>query len=371
MFTATSDITLLPLKTVLLKVPVLPPVRSSTSLTLTQGLPRRLNLCLCTPQPRPAAPHPHTLLPATILSHVTTPPPLLLITEWTVWPYPARQTIPKGQVGHLQVQRRWTEVGVKSRLPHRPAVYRRGLKGAQTARSLTSPNPVWETKEDSLPETGRRTGYILTGGETRKDTTGTRVRSVMVIAASTGGTISITTIPAPTESALLTVAHTGTGSRVIIESGLSTTPGTGTVTSIPTTTATGPGRNGAVSGGATIIPTTEALRVIGSGRRSTETSGWWRKRPVARRRMTTRQRIRLPRPPRCLKRSLTRRVRLRTPPWPCQNLLQTGRIPTVRGRPTISAWRERAAMMPITLRNTKGAKKRSWGTESDTETVGE
>uniref|UniRef100_H3D5R4 Ubiquitin carboxyl-terminal hydrolase n=1 Tax=Tetraodon nigroviridis TaxID=99883 RepID=H3D5R4_TETNG len=90
----------------------------------------------------------------------------------------------------------------------------------------------------------------------------------MVIAASTGGTISITTIPAPTESALLTVAHTGTGSRVIIESGLSTTPGTGTVTSIPTTTATGPGRNGAVSGGATIIPTTEALRSVFSGLQS-------------------------------------------------------------------------------------------------------
>lgn len=162
---------------------------------------------------------------------------------------------------------------MKSWLPHRLVVDQQGLKGVQTVRSLTSRNHVQETVKDSLPETGKRTGYILTGGETRKDTTGTGVRSVMVIAVSTDGTINITTILAPTETALLTVAHTGTGSLVIIGNGLSTTPGTGTVTSIPTTTATGPERNGAVSGGHTIIPTMEGLRVIGSGKRSTENSG--------------------------------------------------------------------------------------------------
>lgn len=162
---------------------------------------------------------------------------------------------------------------MKSRLPHRPVVYQQGLKGVQTVKSLTSRNPVQETVKVSLPETGKRTGYVLTGGGTRKDTTGTRVWNAMAIGASTDGTISITTILAPTETALLTLAHTGNGSLVIIGNGLSTTPETGTATSIPTTTATGLERNGAVSGGGTIIPTTEGLRVIGSGKRSTENSG--------------------------------------------------------------------------------------------------
>lgn len=95
----------------------------------------------------------------------------------------------------------------------------------------------------------------------------------MVIVIGTDGTINITTILALTETALLTDAHTGTGSLVIIGNTLSTTPGIATVTSVPNTTATGREKNGAVSGGGTLIPTPKGLRVIGSGKRSTENSG--------------------------------------------------------------------------------------------------
>lgn len=94
---------------------------------------------------------------------------------------------------------------------------------------------------------------------------------MMVIAIGTDGTFNITTILTLTETALPTVAHTGTGSLVITGNGLFTTPGI--VTSIPTTTATGRERNGAVSGGGTLIPTAKGLRVIGSGKRTTENSG--------------------------------------------------------------------------------------------------
>lgn len=95
----------------------------------------------------------------------------------------------------------------------------------------------------------------------------------MAIAIGTDGTINITTILALTETAPLTHAHTGTGSLVIIGNALPTTPGIGTVTSIPNTTATGREKNGAVSGGGTLIPTAKGLRVVGSGKRSTENSG--------------------------------------------------------------------------------------------------
>lgn len=162
---------------------------------------------------------------------------------------------------------------MKSWFPPRPVVHQQGLKGVQTVKSPTSRNPVQESVKVCLPETGKRTGYILTEGETKKDTTGTRVWNAMVIAASTDGTICVTTILALTETALLTVAHTETGIPVIIGNGLPTTTETGTVISIPTTTVTGLERNGAMSGGGTIIPATEALRVIGSGKRSTENSG--------------------------------------------------------------------------------------------------
>lgn len=164
---------------------------------------------------------------------------------------------------------------MKSWLPHRPVVYQQGLKGVQTVKkSPTSPNPVQESVKASLPETGKRTSYILTEGETKKGTTETRVWNAMVIAASPDGTICVPAILALTETALLTVAPTETGILVIIGNGLPTTPETGTAISIPTTTVTGLERNGAVSGGATIIiPATKALRVIGSGKRSTENSG--------------------------------------------------------------------------------------------------
>lgn len=160
---------------------------------------------------------------------------------------------------------------MKCWLPPTTVVYQQGLKGVQTIRNLTSPNPVQETV--NLPETGKRTGHILTGGETQKDTTGIGARSVMVIAIGTDGTTHITTILALTEIALLIIAHIGTGSLAIIGIGLSTTPGIVTVTSIPTTTATGPETNAAVSGGGTVIPTAKDLRVIGSGKTSTENPG--------------------------------------------------------------------------------------------------
>lgn len=90
----------------------------------------------------------------------------------------------------------------------------------------------------------------------------------MAIAIGTDGTISITTILALTETAPLTDAPTGTGSLVTIGNALAITPGTMTETSIPNTTATGREKNGAVSGGGTLIPTAKGLRVVGSGKRN-------------------------------------------------------------------------------------------------------
>lgn len=110
-FAAKRDVTLPHLKMVLLSPSsVLLPVKTSTPLTLTQGLWRHLVLFLCMQQPLLVAQPLHILLQTTIRSHVTIPPPLLLTMEKTVWPYPPSQITPKVQVGHLQVKRRLMEV---------------------------------------------------------------------------------------------------------------------------------------------------------------------------------------------------------------------------------------------------------------------
>lgn len=158
---------------------------------------------------------------------------------------------------------------------HRPVVHQKGLKGVKRVRSHTSPSPVVEAMKDNLPETGRKTECILTGAETGRDTIGTGVRNakVRVNVIGTEGTTEITII-ARTEIALLfTIVLTGTGSLSVAGNGLSTTPGSVTMTGPATVTATDPERNGAMSGGETVIPTTRDLIVAGSIRRRVESPG--------------------------------------------------------------------------------------------------
>lgn len=93
-------------------------------------------------------------------------------------------------------------MGMKQRIYHRPLIGQQELKDARMLRSISSPSPVLEAMKDKLPETGRETDSTLTGAETRRDTTGTGVRSEKATAIDIGtdGTPEIpTTIIARTE----------------------------------------------------------------------------------------------------------------------------------------------------------------------------
>lgn len=256
-FSATRHITLLHPRPVLLKAPLLLPVRASTSLLLTQGLNSCLNLCLSIQHPLLLALHLHLLLQSPIVSHIKNLLPSLPIMATTMWPYPLCQIAPKAPVGPLQLLRRLAEVGMKQRIYHRAVVHQQGLKGVQMVRSYTSPSPVQEAMKDNLPETGRETDYTLTGAETGRETTGTGVRSVkvMVNVIGTDGITEITSVLARTEIALLTVVPTGTGTLNSTVNGLCTMPGSVTVTGTATIIATGQERTGAVSAGDMDIPT--------------------------------------------------------------------------------------------------------------------
>lgn len=350
---------------VLLRASILPPVKASTSPLLTQGLKLCLNPCLSIQHPLLLALHLQLLLQRPILSHLENLLPLLPIMATSMRPYPPRQTAPKAPMGSLQLHRRLAEVGKKQWIHHRPEVRQQGLKEVEMLRSNTSPSPVLEAMKDNPPETGRETDCTLTGAETGRDTTGTGVRSekVTVIVIGTGGTTEITNaiIARTGIVCLLMIVTTGTGSLSVAGRGLSTTPGsaiaTGALTITTTITTTGPERTWTVSGGDMVIPTARSLTVAGGGRRRVENPGG-RTRATAGRGTITRQKRRLPRPPRCRKPPRSPRARPLGLVSPRLNQLQTGRIKITRGLLILRARRGRTALRPATLKNTKRARKR-------------